>query len=142
MPSTGLRRGVLVEGETGSTKQLAAAVVLDGPRRVRFGLAGLTSGALGVRILSIAQHFLNGNDWASWIVGFVIFDMGAAAAACSLLLLIGAVFAPTWLPRVLAAAIEKAEWARNVFFLLIVAWLLFMVVVLPILVLLKWLGVF
>jgi hypothetical protein len=133
-----------VESEAGSLKQSAAAVVLDGPRRVRFALAGFSSGILAAWILSIAQRFLNGNDWASWIIGFVIFDCGAASAMCSMLFLIGAIFAPAWVPRVLAWAIEKATWAGNVFFLLISGWLLFMLLVivsLPILWLLKWLGV-
>jgi hypothetical protein len=107
---------------------------LDGPRRFRLAVAGIFSGFVATRFLSVAQR---GNP----ILGIVLGEMGVLFGLYSLLLLIGAIFAPPWVPSALNWTVRKLIVGRTILFLVPVGFLFYVFVVCPILIFLKWLGV-
>jgi hypothetical protein len=111
-----------------------ASETFNASRRLRLGLAGASCGLGSAWFLWNAQQ-------ANPIIGFVFGDLGVLFGSCSLLLFIGAIFLPAWLPRALTWVDRKLNLGLALVLLLPVGFLVFVLVVCPILFVLKWLGV-
>ena len=123
-----------MDGETECPNQRPAPIVLDGRRRVALGLSGFFCGVVAAWFFWNAQNQI-------FIVGVIFGEVGFLIGSVAVLLLTGAALAPTWFPRALTSIDKSLALAQWVLFLLPAGFILYVVVVCPILILLKWLGV-
>ncbi|MBV9125250.1 MAG: hypothetical protein JO112_17985 [Planctomycetes bacterium] len=83
--------------------------------RLALGGVGLLFGVLAAWLFWMVQHYLTGHGWFDLIVSLVLYELSGAAGLLALVLLIRAVFAPAWLSRILAGAIQKLGCAIALF---------------------------
>ncbi len=85
-------------------------------------------------MLWIVHKYLDGKGWFDLIVGIVLNEFILAVGLFALILLIEAIFAPTWLSRAFEAVCQKVIWATGALVLLFGVAFLLVLFVLPILI--------
>jgi hypothetical protein len=107
---------------------------LDASRRIALAVVALPFGLLSAWMVWIVHRFLDGKGWFDVIVGAVLNEFILAVGLFALILLVGAVFAPTWLARAFAAVTRKLVRVTTLVILLLVGVFLIVMFVQPVLV--------
>ena len=91
-------------GEISTNSSAPDAIPNDGTSRFAVGCLSIVFGLFAGWMLWIVHNFLDRRGWFDWIVGQILDEIILAVAVFAIVLLIWAVFAPPWIPRLLAAA--------------------------------------
>jgi hypothetical protein len=104
------------------------SINLDRHSRFTLGAAALAFGFLAGWMYWIVQTRLVGQTWIDFVVRLILDEFILTVAVFCVVLLLGAVFAPKWLSRAIAAVRSKLMIAIGFFGLLFAAGLLFVIV--------------
>jgi hypothetical protein len=115
------------------TRPVHAGRPLDASGRFALAAIALPLGLLSAWMLWVVHRFLDGKGWFDLIVAVVLDEFILAVGLFALTLLIGAIFAPTWLSRAFTAVSRKLVWATTVIAILFGLAFLIVMFVLPVL---------